>query len=118
MSDLIDTLSEAAARGVEVTIIVNDHPAPVLRYKWQHNEYRDCAVSTFKAAGLEIRAVDQDGDASYWTLKRGKTVLAEGEIWDWQPYYHFDAALMAAEAALLAEVRARLATLSSQEPTP
>lgn len=113
MSDLIDTLSEAAARGVEVTILVNDHPEPVLRYRWQHKEYRDCAVSTFKAAGFEIRAVDQDGDASYWTLKRGKSVLAKGEIWDCNPYYHFDSALMAAEAALLAEVRARLSVITS-----
>lgn len=113
MSDVMDALSKAAARGVEVTILVNDHPAPVLRFKWQHNEYRDCAISTYKAAGLEIRTVDQDGDASYWTLKRGKTELAKGEIWDCQPYYHFDAALMAAEAALLAEVRARLSALTS-----
>jgi hypothetical protein len=112
MSKLTEALSGAAARGVEVTIFVNDHPAPVLRYKWQHKESRDCAVSTFKAAGLEIRAVDQDGDASYWTLKRGKTVLAEGESWDCSPHYHFDACLLAAEAALLAEVRSRIATIT------
>lgn len=105
----IELLAEAAKRGVEVTILTNLHPEPPpLRFKWDHALHRDCAISTFKGAGYSLRAVDQDGDASYWTLKRGKALLAEGESWDWQPLYHFDACLLAAEQALLSEVRRAL----------
>jgi hypothetical protein len=116
MSDvkIPEALVEAAARGVQVTIITNSHPEPPpLRFKWQHSVHRDCAISTFKGAGFEIRVVDQDGDASYWTMKRGKALISEGESWDWEPYYHFDACRMAAEQALIDAARSRAQAIRS-----
>lgn len=114
MGEVIGLLSEAAARGVAVTVIVNDRPPITQRYKWQHKVYRDCAISTFRAAGLEIRAVDCDGDSSYWTLKRGKAVLAEGEDWGGGSHYHFDTCLLAAEDALRVEVGMRVAAVKAR----
>lgn len=111
MADLLEQLAEAAARGVDVTIITNDHPAPSLRFKWTHEQRWWGAVSTFKGAGLSLRVVDRDGDQSEWSLSEGRTIIAEGSTHECDPYYHFDACLLAAEAALLAEVRRRRAAL-------
>lgn len=116
MSDVAALLQGAADRGVQVTIFVNDRPeTPPLRFKWDHKVHRDCAISTFKAAGLTLRVIDWDGDASGWTLKRGKDLIAEGEDWGWNPY-HFDACLMAAEAAMTAHVRALIASRAGARP--
>jgi len=110
--NVIEALSSAAQRGVEVTILTNDREAPSLRFRWQFKEYRDCAVGTFKAAGFTARVIDLDGDASEWTLRRGKALIADGSTYDCSPFYHFDACLLAAEAALLAAARERLATFT------
>lgn len=108
---IMEALVSAAARGVEVTIITGGGgDAPTLRFNWDHKVYRDCAVSKYRAAGFDLIAVDMDGDGSWWELKRGKEKLAKGEVWECQPYYHFDAALLEAEAALILEVRKRLAS--------
>lgn len=112
-ASITDAFIDAAARGVEVVIITRGGEAPELRFKWDHKEYRDCAVSKFRGAGFELIVVDMDGDASWWELRRGKEKLAKGEVWDCQPYYHFDAALLQAEAALMSEARNRRALLSS-----
>lgn len=107
---IIDALVSAAARGVEVIVITGGGgDAPTLRFNWDHQVYRDCAVSKYRAAGFDLIAVDMDGDGSWWELKRGKEKLAKGEVWECQPYYHFDAALLEAESALMAAVRNRLA---------
>ncbi|TGP28248.1 hypothetical protein EN875_032340 [Mesorhizobium sp. M2D.F.Ca.ET.232.01.1.1] len=109
MVDLISTLSEAAAHGVEVTIITNGYPAPTLRFKWKHESKWWGAISTYFAAGFELRVIDYDGDSSSWALMQGKTTLAHGETYECQPYYHFDACLLAAEEALRSEVSRRIA---------
>lgn len=113
---LSEALIEAAARGVDVTIITNDHPMPQFRFKWQFKEYRDGAIGTFMAAGFKATVFDMDGDASEWTLKRGKVVLAEGSTYECRPFYHFDACVLAAEEALLAAARERRLALRKEAP--
>lgn len=113
MTDIFDMLGEAAARGVEVTLITNDRPNPNLRFKWQFRNTRDTGIGSFKGAGIEARVYDLDGDASEWTLKRGRTVIAEGGTYSCDPFYHFDACLLEAEAALLAAVRVYRAALET-----
>lgn len=107
----LDDLAAAAERGVAVTIITNGYPAPDLRFKWHFEDKWWGAVGKFKAAGLEARVWDKDGDASEWELRRGKVVLAEGSTHECTPFYHFDACLIAAEEAFLAEVRKRRTVL-------
>lgn len=114
MADLISILAPAAERGVEVTILTNDHPVPTLRFKWHHEEKWWGAVSTYCAAGFKLRVIDYDGDSSSWALMEGKTVIANGETHECRPYYHFDACLLAAEAALQAEVECRVAALKAR----
>jgi len=113
---ILETLVDAAARGVEVTIITNGGDAPDLRLKWDHQTYRDCAVSKYRAAGFDLTVVDMDGDGSWWELKRSKEKLAGGEVWECKPFYHFDSALLAAEAALMTEVRKRIAAAKAVQP--
>lgn len=114
MTGLIGALTEAAERGVAVTVITNARETPTLRFHWRFEEKWWGAVGTFAAAGFEAKVFDKDGDASEWVLKRGKTVVAEGDDWGWKPYYHFDACLLAAEAAMLTAVRQRLADLKAR----
>lgn len=116
---LIEELAPAAARGVEVTILIGggSEQPPSLSFAWDHKVYNDCAISRFRAAGYELIAQDCDGDRSWWKLKRGRAVLAEGGSIAWFPMYHFDVCLMEAEAALRHEVRQRIAALSSHKRT-
>jgi len=114
MSGLVEALSEAAERGVAVTIITNARETPALRFRWRFEEKWWGAIGTFSAAGFEAKVYDKDGDASEWVLRRGKTVVAEGEDWGWKPFYHFDACLLAAETAMLAAVRQRLADIRAR----
>lgn len=112
MQTIMETLTEAAARGVEVTIITNDHPAPTLTLKWEFKAYRDSATGKFQGAGYKLYVIDCDGDGSEWSVERGGQIIAEGGTYDCDPYYHFDACLIAAEAALRSDVRKRLAALA------
>jgi hypothetical protein len=105
----MDELAAAAARGVEVTIITNARPTPpLLTLKWSEKVTSCSAVYRFRGAGLDLVVQDCDGDSSWWELRQGRTILAHGESAEWQPLYHCDACLVAAEAALRAEVRRRL----------
>ena len=113
LGGLIATFAPAIARGVEVTIITNDHPVPELRFKWRFQDHRDGAIGTFTAAGMKAKVVDCDGDSSYWELTSNRIVIAEGEVWDCSPFYHFDACLLAAENAMMVEARRRLRSLQS-----
>lgn len=113
MINIMEVLSEAAARGVEVTIITNAREPVPLTLKWVFEEKWWGAVGKYRACGLDLYVADYDGDRSSWALWQGRTVLAEGEDHGNQPYYHFDACLLAAEAALRAEVRRRRETLLS-----
>lgn len=103
-----EVLQVLAARGVDVTVFMNVREPLGLRYKWEFSETRDTGIGIFKAAGYELRVWDLDGDQSEWELRRGKAVLAEGSDIGDGGLYHFDACLLAAEAALSAEVKRRL----------
>lgn len=108
---IIDLLADAAARGVQVTIITNGHNPPPLTLKWTHEDRWWGAVSKYAGAGYSLSVADYDGDRSGWRLRRHGTVIAEGEDHGDRPYYHFDACLLAAEAALRADVRRRITAL-------
>lgn len=111
MKALIEMLAPAAARGVEVVIFTNDRtPAPIT-FKWHYRETNCTAVARFRGAGLDLIVQDCDGDRSWWELSEGRTVLARGDTYECEPYYHFDACLLAAEEALRVEVRRRKAAL-------
>jgi hypothetical protein len=108
---VLDQLQEATARGVKVVVITNDYPAPALTLRWVFKEYWWGATGKFRAAGYDLYVIDKDGDASEWTLTRDKTVLAEGGTHECDPLYHFDACLLAAEAAFREVVMAHLEKL-------
>lgn len=105
----IEMLASAAARGVEVVILTNDHPVPPLRLKWTHEEFWWGAKSRTRAAGFHLVVIDRDGDSSEWVLRRDGVVLAHGETHECRPYYHFDNCMVAGEAALIEHARLRKA---------
>lgn len=117
MANLIETLSEAAARGAQVTIITNGgYDAPPLTLKWTYQDHSYAPSARFRGAGYDLWVMDCDGDFSEWTLRKGPTknrkyIIAEGQVSTHDPYYHFDAAMLAAEAALRSEVRKRISSL-------
>lgn len=110
---MLDALSSAAARGVEVTLLISGGDEIDLRYRWTFSHGRDHGKGEFRGAGYHAIVFDYDGDQSEWTLKRRGTVIAEGSDIGDGDYYHFDACLLAAEAALRADVLTRL-----RPPTP
>lgn len=112
----MDDLAAAAARGVKVTILTNDGDVPALTFKWSNEQKWWGAISRYRACGLEAVVVDMDGDLSNWELRDVRAggkgmVLTSGETHECKPYYHFDACLVAAEAALRAEVKRRKASV-------
>lgn len=109
--NLLEELSKAAARGVEVTIITNQHTPAPLTLKWAQVVKNWGAIVTFQGAGYELTVIDCDGDYSTWTLYRHGKLIVEGTINSYEPYYHCDAACLAAEEALRLHARARLAEL-------
>lgn len=113
MSDLLQALNEAAARGVEVTIITNDHDPLPTRLKWQHEHFWWGARSKTRACGFEVVVTDLDGDTSEWVVRRGGKEIASGGGHDCSEGYHFDLAMMQAEAALFAEVGRRRVVLKT-----
>lgn len=111
MKHLIDMLAPAAARGVEVTIVTNEHPPAPLTLLWAQKITSCYALLTYKAAGYELEVMDCDGDRSTWQVKRHGKLIASGSRDSWKPYYHCDQACLAAEEALRLHVRARVAEL-------
>lgn len=111
---LLDMIAGAAARGVEVTVITNHREPCPLTLKWATWETRDSGWAAYRGAGYVLRVRDCDGEFSDWSLKRHGKVIAEGQTSGSTPYYHCDAACLAAEAALRAEVRPRLAALRAK----
>ena len=111
MSDLFEALADAAARGVDVTVITNHHPPAPLKLKWHQTITNMDARVRARAAGYELFVQDCDGDFSHWSVKRNGEVIATGKSWEWEPYYHCDACCLAAEEAVFADARRRLATL-------
>jgi hypothetical protein len=109
--NVLEELSKAAARGVEVVIVTNDHPEAPLTLKWQQVVKRDHALVTFKGAGYVLTVIDCDGDASVWSVKHRGVLLAEGQIDSWKPYYHCDQACLAAEKFMRAHVAWRIGKL-------
>ncbi len=68
--------------------------------KWTFKEYRCGETATFRAShGLSLYVQDQDGDSSWWELRKGKIVVAKGEDDGGNPP-HFFACLRDAERAL------------------
>lgn len=116
MSEIINALSEAAARGVNVTVVTSARDPVTLTLKWRFKEHRDGETAMFRGAGIELYVADYDGDGSVWQMRRGKTVLAEGSDYGDHPY-HFDACLLAAEAALRAEVKRMIAEAKAKSST-
>jgi hypothetical protein len=115
MIDILEVFSEAAARGVEVTIITSHHEPVQLTLPWRFWETRDSGWGEYRAAGYDLVVRDCDGDSSWWELRRGRTVIAKGSSHDWKPFYHFDACCVAAEGALRSEVRRRKEALLSRK---
>lgn len=104
-TSLMDSLATAAARGVEVTIITNAERDPVkLARKWTFKETAYGDRGEFRGAGYFLTAQDCDGDFSTWRLERHGARITGGETHGHEPVYHFDAALLAAEAALAEEL--------------
>jgi hypothetical protein len=91
------------------------HPVS-LTLRWLFREHRDGETARFRAAGYELYVIDMDGDGSEWSLKRGKAILAQGGTHKCVPLYHFDACLVAAEAALREVTRDRIADLRKRAP--
>lgn len=119
-NNLLAPLLEAASRGVQVTIITNgSENAPPLSLKWSYQDHSYAPTATFRGAGYDLFVMDCDGDFSDWSLRRGigrsrKNIIAKGSIgYNDSDYYHFDAAMLAAEAALREDVRKRIAILSA-----
>lgn len=110
MNNLMNMLAEAAARGVDVTLVTNHREPPPITLKWRFWETNDSGWGEFRGAGYLLKVRDCDGDFSTWYVKRGRDEIASGEMGGYRPY-HFDAALLAAEAAFRADVRARIARL-------
>lgn len=106
--------------GPAVTILVGyvpDAQSPARAgLKWQFEEHWSGEIARFAGAGFVVRVKDCDGDASRWTVRRHGRLLAEGENDGWEPY-HFDACLLAAEAALREAVRSRKAELREAQAT-
>ncbi len=115
MIDIMKHLEAAAARGVEVTVVTNHHQPVKLTLPWRFSETRDTGLGDYRAAGYDLVVRDCDGDASWWELRRGRTVIAKGGSSDWKPFYHFDACCLAAETALRDDVRRRLAILRARK---
>lgn len=117
-SPIMDMIAEVAARGVEVTIITNaDREPPALALKWRFWNTNDSGWGEFRGGGYLLKVRDCDGDFSTWDVWRGDPRLkasriAGGTTGGYEPY-HFDAALLAAEAAFRADVRKRIAKLQS-----
>ena len=108
MTDISKQLAAAAARGVDVVVFQNAREPINLRYRWRFRETRDSGIGEFKAAGYDALVVDQDGDSSWWHIKKDGTVIAEsGNMYDGGGLYHFDAALLDCEMVLSSVVRAR-----------
>lgn len=113
---IMDILAAAAARGVEVTIVTNaDRQPPPLTLKWRFWETNDSGWGEFRGAGYLAKVRDCDGDFSHWYVTRGDpklkaSLIASGDTSGYDPY-HFDAALIAAETALRADVARRTAEL-------
>jgi hypothetical protein len=110
-------LADAVARGVNVTIITNDYLVPTLTLPWVFRETNMDATGKFRGAGYDLYVQDCDGDMSHWVLRREKVVIEKGESWDGSPFYHFDACLLAAEAALRAEVKRRKEEITRKRAT-
>lgn len=110
--DLIAALSEAAQRGVDVTIFTNDREPPPTKLKWRFWETSCAGYGEFKGAGYVVTVMDCDGDASQWWIKRRGELIAEGEsVHDGGDFYHFDAALLDAEMVLSSLARAQRSRL-------
>lgn len=84
--------------------------------RWTFKEHWWGETACFRAAGYDVFVIDEDGDGSRWTLKRGKVVIAEGGTYECVPLYHFDACLVQAEARLREQVRNRVAELRQRVP--
>lgn len=116
MTEVVDHVHQAAARGVKVTILTNaDSEPPSLTLDWRFWITSDSGWGEYRGAGYLLKVRDCDGDFSYWYVARGDpnlkaSMIASGDMRGYEPY-HFDAALMAAEAALRADVGQRLARL-------
>lgn len=109
--NVLEELAKAAARGVEVTIVTNEHPPSPLTLPWAQVVKNWGAVVTYAAAGYALEVMDCDGDFSTWQIKRHGKLIVSGESHTYRPYYHCDQACLAAEEALRLHSRARVAEL-------
>lgn len=74
--------------------------------KWIYREHRDGETATFKISGICAFVRDCDGDMSFYHVKRGSELIAEGSDHGFTPH-HFFKCLAEAEFALRAEVERR-----------
>lgn len=110
--NFLEILGQAAARGVQVTVITNDHPPVALRLRWAQTITSMDARLRFRAAGYDLFVQDCDGDFSNWSVKRHGQLIAHGEKgYERDALYHCDAACLAAEEALFKDVRDRVAAI-------
>lgn len=112
MSSFAEHLVRAAQRGIEVTVITNDHPPVALRLQWHQTITSMNARVRTRAAGYELFVRDCDGDFSTWSVKRHGLLIAKGtEGWAPGEFYHCDAACLAAEKATFEDARRRIAAV-------
>ena len=84
--------------------------------KWRFTERRDGETAVFEVCGLRAFVQDCDGDASEWSVRKGRrgSILAQGELWQGN---HFFACLRDAEAALREIIAKRIAELRTGSPS-
>lgn len=81
--------------------------------KWRFIEHRDGETALFDLCGLHVWVMDMDGDASEWTIRRGRwgSILSSGSRWEGN---HFFACLRDAEAAFRKIVDERITELRTR----
>lgn len=77
---------------------------------WRFKERRDGETARFSICGLEVLVQDCDGDATVWTIRKGRggPIVAQGEGHEGN---HFFAGLREAEATLRRVIAERIAEL-------
>ena len=85
---------------------------PETTLKWRYKEHWSGESASFDLGGIRAYVKDMDGDASYWTIRRGRhgPTIAEGENCT---AYHWEVCLWEAEVSLRKIVADRIAELRS-----
>lgn len=87
-------LIDAAAHGVNVTVITNTPSDFEPTYPWKFRDHRDGETARYSRFEFYAFVQDMDGDASWWVVREYGCEVATGEIWEGD---HYSLALAAAE---------------------